>query len=281
MSQQIQRDIAYGRHPLQTFDLHLPEHAAQAPVVFLIHGGGFVMGRKEDFENQSQLFCAAGYVVVNLSHRLVDADWFAAAGYHRNEGVRIPEQLDDVHEAVVLFRRKAKAWGLHASRLFIAGHSAGAILSLLYLLGEGRHESFRAAGNWAGITDLGLPAELTAGFMMPWQQMQMQLFFDQMFDYSALAGGHDLRQISAYRLAEQHKALPVISIYPEHNFVLGVPGEAVLGLMQTKRFHALLRSQDVRERFSLYPGCDHNFQQGADDAWPRCIQETASFFDSL
>ncbi|MBS1615615.1 MAG: alpha/beta hydrolase [Bacteroidetes bacterium] len=280
MHPEIQRDIAYGSHPLQCFDLHRPAHAAQAPVVFMIHGGGFVMGRKEDFEQQARLFCTEGFVVLNLSHRLVDTDWFSS-GRLRQDTIRIPDQLQDLHAALILFRRKAAAWGLSTARLFLAGHSAGAILSLLYLLGEGRHESFRAAGNWAGITDLGQPTEWTAGFLLPWQQMQMQHFFDPLFDYSALAGSLDLRDISAYRLAERHQALPVISIYPEHNFVLGFPGEALLGLMQTKRFHALLRSQQVPERFCLFPGCDHNFQYGSEDAWPRCIRETARFFNSL
>lgn len=278
MHSEIQRNIAYGPHPLQCFDLHRPSGVAQASVVFLIHGGGFVMGRKEDFEEQARLFCEEGFVVLNLSHRLVDAGWFSY-GSLRQDAVRIPEQLQDLHAAVHLFQKKAKDWGLSTQRLFLAGHSAGAILSLLFLLGEGRHESFRAAGNWAGITDLSLPTELTAGFLLPGQQMQF--FFGPFFDYSALAGSRDLREISAYQLAERYQALPVISIYPEHNFVLSLPGEALIGRMQTKRFHALLRSQHVPERFCLFPGCDHNFQRGAEDAWPQCIRETARFFKSL
>jgi len=63
--------------------------------------------------------------------------------------------------------------------------------------------------------------------------------------------------------------------------LLGLPGEALFGLNQTKRFHALLRSQKVTEKFVLFRGCDHQFQGCGDDAWQRCVEETAAFFKSL
>lgn len=280
MNQGIKRNIFYGPQALQCYDLHLPANAAKAPVVLLIHGGAFILGRKEDFEIPARLFCEAGYTVLNMSHRLIDANWFSNHGSPAKEGIRVSEQLDDVGAALRSFKAQAAAFGCNTDRLYVAGHSAGAILAMLYLLEEGRETGIRAAGNWAGITDLRPPTELMNGFLMPWQQQQLQSLYGQMLDFSALAGGGDARQISPYWLAERMGGRPVISLYPEHNVVLGVPGEAALGLMQTKRFHALLRSQGVAEKFSLYIGCNHSFRGCGDDTWQRCIAETAAFFNA-
>lgn len=279
MQHSIQKDISYGPHPLQRFDVYVAEPSA--PVVFLIHGGGFILGRKEDFEIPARLFCEAGFTVVNLSHRLVDANWFSKTEQHSRDGIRIADQLADIDAAVRLFKKQAHEAGLFCGRLYIAGHSAGAILAMLYLLENGRNEGLRAAGNWAGITDLRLPTDVLGGFLQPWQQRQVQLFYERALDYTALAGTGDSSRVSPYWVAEQRGGRPVISLYPEHNVVLGMPGEALLGLMQTKRFHALLRSQHVPEQFSLYAGCDHSFRGCGDDAWRRCIEETAAFFNRL
>ncbi len=279
---QVVRHIAYGAHPLQVLDVHLPADCTiRTPAVFLIHGGGFIIGRKEDFEQQAQLFCREGFVVVNLSHRLIDASRFAQAGRSQNDGITIAGQLSDIDAAVRTYKQMASGWGTGTGKMYIAGHSAGAILSMLYLLQDGgHHEGIRAAGNWAGITDFSLPMDTLGGLLQPWQLQGMQAMYDKMLDYSALAGpGGDVKRISPYWIAQKRGGMPVISIYPEHNVVLNFPAESALGLMQTRRFHALLRSQHIAESFQLYQGCNHNFF-GPFNAWERCIRETAAFFRS-
>ncbi|MHB1059363.1 MAG: hypothetical protein ACYC0F_15925 [Rhodanobacter sp.] len=34
------RDVPYGSDPRQRFDVYVPPHAARAPVIFMVHGGG-------------------------------------------------------------------------------------------------------------------------------------------------------------------------------------------------------------------------------------------------
>jgi hypothetical protein len=41
-------DQHYGSHERQVFDLWLPKSAKKAPLVIYIHGGGFVMGSKDE-----------------------------------------------------------------------------------------------------------------------------------------------------------------------------------------------------------------------------------------
>ncbi len=276
----IKRNISYGKLALQSMDVHFPQgYNTATPVVFVIHGGGFIVGRKEDFEPQAKLFCEEGFVVVNLSHRLIDSGWFAKTGASKKDGTKIGDQLKDVDDAVKLFKKEAAGWGVGTGRMYIAGHSAGAILSMLYILTDGHSKGLRAAGNWAGITDLTMPMDTFAGFLQPWQRQQMQSMYDKMIDYTALSGGSgDAKGISPYWVATKRGGQPVISIYPENNAVLHFPGESALGLTQTKRFHTLLREQGVPESFSMYPGCDHNFRAQSGNAWEPCIKETAAFF---
>lgn len=276
-----QLNVAYGSHPLQGFDVYFPdEHSMKTPVVFLIHGGGFIMGRKEDFIVPAKLFRDEGFVVVNLSHRLIDANWFSKSGAAKKGGLKIGDQLADVEAAMQHYKRHAAQWGAGTERLFVAGHSAGAILALLYMMsdsGYGAH-GIRAAGNWAGVTDLTLPMDTMGAFLAPWQKAQVQSMYDRMLDYTALTGGTgDAKAISPYWVAQKRGSQPVISLYPEHNVVLQFPGESALGLMQTKRFHALLRERGIDEQFSLYKGCDHSFR-GPAGAWNKAVHETAEFF---
>ena len=275
------KNLAYGTHPLQVMDVYFPKgHTASTPVVFLIHGGGFIMGRKEDFAEPARLFREEGFVVVNLSHRLIDANWFSKKGAAAKNGLKVADQLSDVEAAVQCYLSHAAEWKNGTKKLYIAGHSAGAILAMLYMMsdtGEGAH-GFRAAGNWAGITDLALPMDTMGAFLAPWQKVHIQDMYDRMLDYTALAGGSgDAKSISPYWVARRRGSKPVISLYPEHNVVLRFPGESALGLMQTKRFHTLLRELGVDEQFALYSGCDHSFG-GIPGAWQRAVHETATFF---
>lgn len=272
-------NIAYGPHPLQKMDVLFPQNfTVETPVVFLIHGGGFVMGRKEDFSVPARMFCEENFVVVNLSHRLVDADWFSKMRVAAKDAVQINDQLGDVASAVQLYKSRATEWGTGKEKIYMAGHSAGAILSLLYMLSDDGSHTIRAAGNWAGITDLSLPTDTLGPMLTPWQSTHIQNMYNRMIDYSGLAGNSgDIKAISPYWIARKRGSRPVISLYPEHNVVLQFPGESALGLMQTKRFHALLRELGVTEQFSLYKGCDHSFR-GPADAWQRAVRETADFF---
>ena len=37
----VLRDVAYGSDRAQRFDVYIPKDAARAPVIFMVHGGGW------------------------------------------------------------------------------------------------------------------------------------------------------------------------------------------------------------------------------------------------
>jgi acetyl esterase len=113
----VVRDIPYrptgdAAHTLDVYRPTGPTPPEGFPVVFYVHGGGFAMLSKDTHQVMAMGFARGGYVVVNVNYRL---------GY-RNP---FPLPLEDVSEALAFAVRTAHVHGGDASRLILAGESAG------------------------------------------------------------------------------------------------------------------------------------------------------------
>jgi acetyl esterase/lipase len=114
----VKRDISYGQHPRQRFDIYSPDHAnGPRPAVLFVHGGAFVDGDKnrneEIYANVHYCFARHGVVGVNIGYRLA-----TDAGY--------PAATQDVAAVVNWISRNAEEFNVDTSRVFLMGHSAGA-----------------------------------------------------------------------------------------------------------------------------------------------------------
>lgn len=118
------RDVAYGTHPRQVLDFWKADSAAPTPVVFLIHGGGWVNGDKSGYRHGVKRYLDAGISVVAINYRMVtQAD---------EAKVMPPVQwpLADAARAVQFVRSKSKEWNLDKTRVGATGGSAGGCSSL-------------------------------------------------------------------------------------------------------------------------------------------------------
>ncbi len=117
----VQRNIAYGEHADQRMDVYVPDSARDAPVLFLVHGGGWRRGDKAHgrlIGNKLAHWLPAGVIVVSVNYRMLpDAD--------------VPTQRDDVAAALARAQSLAPTWGGDPSRFVLMGHSAGAHLVAL------------------------------------------------------------------------------------------------------------------------------------------------------
>ncbi|HEX5043026.1 MAG TPA: alpha/beta hydrolase [Candidatus Polarisedimenticolaceae bacterium] len=114
-----ERNLAYGTHPRQRLDLVVPETKGFPTVVF-VHGGSLSTGDKadEDYGKVCRAFPAAGIACASVNYRLAaDAGW--------------PAQAEDVATALTWVRAHVAARGGDPDRLFLLGHSAGAMLVAL------------------------------------------------------------------------------------------------------------------------------------------------------
>jgi triacylglycerol lipase len=119
-------DIAYGPHPRHRLDVYRcdPMPAGARPVLLYVHGGGFTGGDKKMpgqplYDNVALWALRNGMVGVNMTYRL--------APEHR-----WPAGAEDVAAAVAWVRANIAGHGGDPARIFLMGHSAGAVHAASY-----------------------------------------------------------------------------------------------------------------------------------------------------
>jgi arylformamidase len=243
------RDIPYGSDPRQRFDVYLPAQAAsRAPVIFMVHGGGWRIGGKAEtavVENKVPYFTGRGYLVISINYRMLpDADPLL--------------QAQDVARALATAQAKAASWGGDARRFILMGHSAGAHLVALL----SAQPSLAAGSNWLGTIALDSGALDVPQIM---EQRHPRLYDDAFGSDPAF-----WRKVSPAH-ALQAGAQPMLlvcssqrdsSCRQAHDFA--------------QRLHASGSRADVLEQAKSHR--DINLQLGADSTY---TSEVEAFIDSL
>lgn len=118
-----QANVAYGSHARQVLDFWRAESGRPTPIVFHLHGGGWVNGDKARVAGLER-YLAAGISVVSINYRLVTQAIEA--------GVKPPVEwpLRDAARALQFVRSKSAEWNLDPARIGATGGSAGACSSL-------------------------------------------------------------------------------------------------------------------------------------------------------
>ncbi|HLZ00845.1 MAG TPA: alpha/beta hydrolase [Bradyrhizobium sp.] len=117
----VERDVNYGPADRNLLDIFLPEAASAArPVLIFVHGGAFIGGNKRGpdgspfYDNIMLWAVKNGFVGVNMTYRLAPQNpWPAGA--------------EDVGAAVAWVVQNIAARGGDVSRIYLMGHSAGAV----------------------------------------------------------------------------------------------------------------------------------------------------------
>lgn len=117
----IIRDVVYGDDARQRFDVYAPATANAAPVIFMVHGGAWMVGDKAAqavVEHKVARWVPAGFIVVSANYRLLPE-------------ARPLDQARDIARALALAQDRAAAWGGDRRKFILMGHSAGAHLVAL------------------------------------------------------------------------------------------------------------------------------------------------------
>ncbi len=122
-----------------------------APVVVLLHGGGFVEGTRTQMRVAGEVLANAGFLVASIQYRLVPKDRNRGAGIAKEEDIPIAaeEAMQDTQMAMRYLRRHAAALGAtkEQRRYAVGGYSAGAIAALRVAL-RGGDKATPAARRW-------------------------------------------------------------------------------------------------------------------------------------
>lgn len=123
--------VSYGDHPLQNYELWLPNTRrpdGSSPLIVFIHSGGYYKGDKDEaykpFTGMSELL-AEGYTFATINYRLTGDSPFikGITGEH-------PPAMRDAATALQDLRMRASSYGYDPERLALTGGSAGVGISL-------------------------------------------------------------------------------------------------------------------------------------------------------
>jgi acetyl esterase/lipase len=117
-------NVPYGTHPRQVLDFYQAKGDHPTPVVFAIHGGGWVNGDKSSYRGLAKRVNDAGISLVAINYRFT----IQAAEAKVEPPVKWP--LEDAARALQFVRSKAKEWNLDKERIGATGGSAGGASSL-------------------------------------------------------------------------------------------------------------------------------------------------------
>ena len=116
--------VSYGKHKRHILDFWKAPSDKPTPLVFVIHGGGWVGGSKEKLHRfaDTTALLEAGISVVAINYRLMK--------HSKDVSPPVKAPLEDAARALQFVRNKAKEWNIDKTRIGAAGGSAGACSSL-------------------------------------------------------------------------------------------------------------------------------------------------------
>ena len=150
----LESAVAYGPHPRQHIDIYHPAAPDHAPVIVMVHGGGWSMGNSRLWrvvKNKVAHWVGKGYIFVSVNYRMSpEADPIA--------------QADDVAMALAFVAANFDDWAADPDRLVLMGHSSGAhLVSLLNAVPE--LTSRRGVKPWRATVALDSAAMNVEGLM--------------------------------------------------------------------------------------------------------------------
>ncbi|HTA63911.1 MAG TPA: alpha/beta hydrolase [Xanthomonadaceae bacterium] len=162
----IVRNVAYGNAMRQRFDVYAPQQTHNAPVIFLVHGGAWMIGdktAKNVIEGKVGRWVPRGFIVISVDYRMLPE-------------APVSEQAQDVASALAYAQQHAASWGGDPRRFILMGHSAGAHLVSL-ITADTRIAQEQGASPWLGTVALDSAAYDVAEIM----QGQHARFYDRVF----------------------------------------------------------------------------------------------------
>ncbi|PZP57510.1 MAG: esterase [Micavibrio aeruginosavorus] len=137
------RDISYGPQKEQKIDVYLPSAPKAAPVIFMVHGGGWKNGDKEMsrvVENKAARWVGAGFIFISVNYPMLPDS-------------SVSQQTDNIAKALAFSQQEAGKWGGDKNKFILMGHSAGG--HLVSLLNANPDPVYKmGASEWLGTVSL-------------------------------------------------------------------------------------------------------------------------------
>ncbi|KAH8885778.1 alpha/beta-hydrolase, partial [Thozetella sp. PMI_491] len=173
----------YPIRPTLTVRIHLPpdfelDSTHTFPLVYLIHGGGWVLGDASQDDEQAHLLAQAGYVTVSPN-------------YHYGPSRRFPEPLED---CAAIFKAVLADASLRidTSRVVVGGSSAGGNMSMALAQDPELRDQIHAVLQLQGLADW--TGELRGPWRsVPWGGVDGLKHMIPVAEFAYVPPGEDLR----------------------------------------------------------------------------------------
>ncbi|PIF44946.1 acetyl esterase/lipase [Chryseobacterium sp. 52] len=144
-------NLKYGEHKRQKMDVFLPlDYAEDAPVVLIVHGGAWTLGKKEHMIQVQKMLFQHKIPSISMNYRLVS----------KRKNITYKQQLEDIGLAIEKFNTLAQKAELQPNNYILLGESAGGHLALLY--GYRHSEQIKKIISLSGPTDFYSPEYLNS-----------------------------------------------------------------------------------------------------------------------
>jgi len=234
---QIICDISYGPDKENTMDISLPEGRTGAtPAIILVHGGAWTGGDKSDFTFLRGYFSDRGYAAFSVNYRLA-----------RTKGTGIQNILDDMDLVIAYVKEKSGYWTYSGDVIFLAGHSAGGYIALLYSFSRTPEGTIRGVISYCGLADLTDP-ELEK-FLSRLHENQPP-FAKKPFDRIGFVTGPDRKTRIAYSPQFITRNIPVLLFCGKM--------DEIIPWSQSENLHKKMKERGFDSTLYVYPDMGHD-----------------------
>jgi acetyl esterase/lipase len=142
----VSRNVHYGASEEQVTDIY-PAAAPNAPLVVLVHGGGWHVADKSANTEEAEKLNAQGYTVFNINYRLAKSAAKVGA---------FPMEVEDTETATVFAIEHAAAYDANPKNVFMIGGSASGQLVAMttFRLNAAKAKTIRGVVTLSGAFDI-------------------------------------------------------------------------------------------------------------------------------
>jgi acetyl esterase/lipase len=214
-------------------DIFYPEQNKRFPLILFMHGGGFTVGDKEEFNPYCERLCKLGYVVANINYRV----GYSNDPLEKDKGLvmAVYRATQDAQAAMRFLSHNAAGYHMNPETVFTSGVSAGAVTSLT--------DAYISQPEWDFIYPDFQP---TLGSL----QASGNTFTDKYTVRGAISMWGGLTDTTMISVAES-RTIPVLLIQGDND--LTIPYEHAKG--QNAIFSGMYGSYDIAQRFKSNGGC--------------------------
>ncbi len=230
-------DVPYGPDRQNTMDVSLPGgRTGDTPVIILVHGGAWTGGDKSDFSFLRGYFFDRGFAAFSVNYRLAGV-----------KGSGIGDILDDMENAAAFVKEKSSHWSYSSDVIFIAGHSAGGHIALLYSFSRASGDTIRGVISFCGLADLTDP-ELEKFLNRMYGKEKP--FAKRPFDRIGLVTGPDRKMRIAYSPQFLTRNIPVLLFCGKM--------DNIIPWSQSDNLHKKMKERGFDSTLYVYPDMGHD-----------------------